>query len=66
MTQNRHCYPTVGPLAQSIGASWELDAHIVPDDQSDFGLCSIGVHTEERVLAMMHQIGHVGISSHIG
>ena len=56
MTQNRHCYTTVGPLAQSIGASWELDAHIVPDDQSDFGLCSIGVHTEERVLAMMHQI----------
>ncbi|MEE2757270.1 MAG: radical SAM protein [Myxococcota bacterium] len=56
MVQNRDSYQTVGPIAEDIGASWELDAHIVPDDQSDFGLCSIGVHDGERVLAMMHQV----------
>lgn len=53
MTQNRDSFHTVGPLAERIGATWELDAHIVPDDQSDFGLCSIGVHPTERMLATL-------------
>jgi radical SAM protein with 4Fe4S-binding SPASM domain len=56
MVQNRTSYQTVRALAEEIGATWELDAHIVPDDQSDFGLCSIGVHDTEKVLAMMHQV----------
>ncbi len=56
MVQNRDSYPSVRQLAAEVGASWELDAHIVPDDESDFGLCSIGVHDSERVLAMMHQV----------
>ena len=30
MVQNRDSYQTVGPIAEDIGASWELDAHIVP------------------------------------
>lgn len=53
MTHNRGSFHTVGPLAEEMGASWEMDAHIVPDDQSDFGLCTIGVHPTDRVLAMM-------------
>ena len=56
MVQNRDSYPTVRALADEVGASWELDAHIVPDDESDFGLCSVGVHDSEQVLAMMHQV----------
>lgn len=56
MVQNRDSYTTVRALAEEVGASWELDAHIVPDDESDFGLCSVGVHDSERVLAMMHQV----------
>jgi MoaA/NifB/PqqE/SkfB family radical SAM enzyme len=56
MVQNRASYQTVRGVAAEIGATWEMDAHIVPDDQSDFGLCSIGVHDSERVLAMMHQV----------
>lgn len=53
MAHNRASYPTVGPLAEALGATWELDAHIVPDDQSDFGLCSIGVHPTDRMLATL-------------
>lgn len=53
MTHNRASFHTVGALAEEIGASWELDAHIVPDDQSDFGLCSIGVHATDRMMATL-------------
>lgn len=53
MTHNRASFHTVGALAEEIGASWELDAHIVPDDQSDFGLCSIGVHATDRMRATL-------------
>ncbi len=56
MLHNRQSFPTVGPLAASVGASWELDAHIVPDDQSDFGLCTIGVDPTDRMLAMLHDL----------
>jgi len=56
MVQNRASFHTVGPLAESLGATWELDAHIVPDDQSDFGLCSIGVDPTDRMLAMLHDL----------
>ena len=56
MAQNKACYHTVGPLAARLGASSELDAHIVPDDQSDFGLCAVGVHSSERVLALIGEM----------
>lgn len=56
MVQNRESFQTVGPLSESMGATWELDAHIVPDDQSDFGLCSIGVHPTDRMVAMLHDL----------
>ena len=53
MVHNRTDWHRVGELAEEIGAEWEIDGHIVPDDQSDFGLCSIGVHSTERMLAVM-------------
>ena len=53
---NRSCYDSVGPLAKEIGATAETDAHITPDDESDFGLCSIGVHSSERTLALVRDI----------
>ena len=56
MVQNRDRYGYVGPMAEAMGAAWELDAHIVPDDQSDFGLCAIGTDLSDRVLAMMHEM----------
>ena len=36
-----------------VRPGWML---IVPDEERDFGLCSVGVHDSERVLAMMHQV----------
>ncbi len=56
MVPNQKSYVGVGKLAESIGTEWEIDAHIVPDDQSDFGLCDVGVHSTERMLALMHQL----------
>ena len=56
MVPNQTSYIGVGRLAEEIGAEWEIDAHIVPDDQSDFGLCDVGVHPSERKLALMHQL----------
>lgn len=53
MLHNRTDWHRVGQLADEMGASWEIDGHIVPDDQSDFGLCSIGVHDTERMLAVI-------------
>lgn len=53
MLHNRHSWHRVGDLAEAIGATWEIDGHIVPDDDSDFGLCSIGLHPTERMLALM-------------
>ncbi|MCB9522827.1 MAG: radical SAM protein [Myxococcales bacterium] len=53
MVHNKVGWFGVGELAREIGAKWELDASIVNDDQLDFGLCSIGVHFSERMLAMM-------------
>ena len=55
-THNRLSYRTVGALAREIGASWELDAHIAPDDQSDFDLCKVGAGRADRILAMMHEM----------
>lgn len=54
VVQNREGYLGVRALAESIGASWRSDANIVPDDESDFGLCGIGVHSTERIVAMMN------------
>lgn len=56
MVPNQTSYVGVGKLAKTIGTEWEIDAHIVPDDQSDFGLCDVGVHPTERMLALMHQL----------
>ncbi len=56
MVQNRTGYLGVRALAESIGASWRSDANIVPDDESDFGLCGIGLHPTERVMALMHSM----------
>ncbi len=74
MEHNRLSYHRVGQLAKQMGASWEMDASIVPDDQSDFGLCSIGVDPTDRMLALLtaiegqveepiHEIGDVPSSS---
>ena len=56
MVPNQSSYVGVGVLAKALGTEWEIDAHIVPDDQSDFGLCDVGVHPTERMLALMHQL----------
>jgi len=56
MVLNRDRYGYVGPLAESMGAMWELDPKMVPDDQSDFGLWTIGTDLSDRVLAMMHEM----------
>ncbi len=53
MSINRLAYPGVEALAQSLGASWELDAHLLPDDSDDFSLCELGAQEEERLLAVM-------------
>ena len=54
MVQNRSGYHRVKELADEIGASWSIDANIMSDDQSDFGVCGVGAHTTERILATMH------------
>ena len=54
MLHNRTGWEGGGPLAHEIGAKWEVDGHIVPDDQSDFGLCKIGVDPTDRVLAVLN------------
>jgi len=53
MAHNATGWRGVGALAAQLGAEWELDGHIVPDDQSDFGLCRVGVDPTERVLAAL-------------
>ena len=53
MLHNQRSWHRVGKVAEEIGAKWEIDGHIVPDDDSDFGLCSIGLHPTERMLAIM-------------
>lgn len=57
MLHNQHSWHRVGALAASIGATWEVDGHIVPDDESDFGLCRIGVHSTERIMALVYSAG---------
>ncbi len=54
MAHNRKGWMGVGDLAKEIGAKWELDAHINPDDQNDFGLCKIGIDPSERVIALLN------------
>ena len=56
MTHNRRGWHGVKALAETIGAQWQCDASIVNDDQSDFGVCSIGVHVTERMLAVMQSV----------
>lgn len=56
MTHNRLRWIGVGALAEAIGATWQTDSHIVPDDESDFGLCAVGVPSTDRMLAMLHEI----------
>jgi hypothetical protein len=56
MLHNRDGWVNVGRIAAEIGAQWEADPHIQPDDQSDFGLCGIGAHTTDRIAAVMKHI----------
>lgn len=53
MSHNATGWAGVERLAERLGATWELDGNIIPDDQSDFGLCKIGVDPTERVLATL-------------
>ena len=53
MAHNRGGWKGVERIAQDIGAIWEVDGGIVPDDQSDFGLCKIGLDPTDRVLAAL-------------
>jgi AdoMet-dependent heme synthase len=53
MVHNQTGWRGVKEIAERIGAHWEVDGHIVPDDQSDFGLCKIGVDPSDRVLATL-------------
>lgn len=53
MTHNHRGWRDVEAIAQGLGASWEVDGGIIPDDQSDFGLCKIGVDPTDRVLAAL-------------
>ena len=53
MDHNRSGWREVGRIAEEMGATWEVDGGIVPDDQSDFGLCKIGVDPTDRVLAAL-------------
>ncbi len=59
MVHNRRGWAGVKRLAAEIGADWECDAHIQPDDQADFGLCSIGAHSTERIVAVMNGLEQV-------
>ena len=53
MVHNQAGWRGVESIAQELNAKWEVDGHIVPDDQSDFGLCKIGVDPTDRVLAAL-------------
>jgi MoaA/NifB/PqqE/SkfB family radical SAM enzyme len=53
MAHNRGGYQGVGAIARALGCDWESDAHIMADDQNDFGLCGIGAHGTDRILAVM-------------
>lgn len=53
MVHNRDDWHTVGDIAREHGCEWAIDGHIMPDDQSDFGLTGIGLSHTERILAVM-------------
>jgi MoaA/NifB/PqqE/SkfB family radical SAM enzyme len=53
MEHNREGFHRVADLANAMGVTYEIDGHIVADDQSDFGLCSIGVHMTDRLIATL-------------
>lgn len=53
MIHNRDDWHTVEGIAQAYGCEWVIDGHIMPDDQSDFGLTGIGLTHQERILAVM-------------
>ncbi len=61
MAQNRFGYHRVGELAEEIGADWSIDPNIIPDDESDFGLCGINAHSTERILANMWANQHASL-----
>ncbi len=60
MVHNRDDYHRVAELAREVGAKWETEANIMNDDQSDFGLCGIGAHGTERILALVHELKRAG------
>ena len=53
MVHNRRGWHRVEELAEQIGASWEVDGNIIPDDESDFALCNVGLEPSERILATL-------------
>lgn len=53
MVHNRQGWHKVEALAKEIGATWEVDGNIIPDDESDFALCNVGLEPSERVLATL-------------
>ena len=53
MVHNRRGWHRVEELANQIGASWEVDGNIIPDDESDFALCNVGLEPSERILATL-------------
>ncbi len=53
MAHNRLGWRRVGALAERLGAAWEVDGNIIPDDQSDFALCNVGVEPTDRMLAAL-------------
>ena len=57
---NQLSYHRVGELAKEIGAEWSLDTTLMPDDESDYGLCGIGVHPTERKLGLMKALEDSG------
>ena len=46
----------VGEIADALGADWEIDGNILPDDRGDWSVCSLGLSWEERMLAFMVEI----------
>ena len=53
---NRKSWHRVEAIAEELGAKWEVDSSLIPDDQSDFGLCKIGIDPTERVLANLKML----------
>ncbi|MBU1896467.1 radical SAM protein, partial [Myxococcota bacterium] len=56
LAENLDHYEGVGRLAAELGAYWELDAHVLPDDAGGFELCHSGGAWSDRVGAVMQTL----------